>query len=221
MNAPTTITPATNKTTVKFSDGTTHEFGDKEKAKKEATVTDAGVAQLKIYFRNGEFRTFELAPSHKVFARSAVHGMSQKLGDCYANLQDTDDAIAAVDKLWKAIDSGDWAAPRVSDGMAGAGLLARALHRMYPDKTIEGVREFVGTLTAKEQAAMRADSSVAKVIAEIQAEREAKKPAAEKIDVKSLLSRMPGLGSAPAPAPAPATDQLQAAPKPTPAKTKA
>lgn len=164
------------------------EFGAKEKVKKMSSVKPDGAIEVKFAFRNGQVRTFDMGPADPLYSRAAMHGLDQKFGDEFAGLADPDDCVLAFEDLATRIGSGEWNMARQSDGMAGVSILAKALVRLT-GKTIEQVKEGLKSLTAAQKAALRKQPAVAKVINELEEEREARKPTDKRIDADALLSQ--------------------------------
>lgn len=167
---------------------TTLEFGAKEKVKKLSTINDDGSVQVKFAFRNGQVRTFDMAPADPLYARAAMHGLDQKLGDEFSGLADPDDCVMAFEELSARLAAGEWNATRQGDGLAGVSILAKALVKLT-GKTIEQVKEGLKPLSAAQKAALRKQPAVAKVINELEEEREARKPSEKRIDADALLSQ--------------------------------
>lgn len=165
----------------------TLEFGAKEKVKKLSQVKSDGV-NVQFAFRNGQVRTFWLPLDHSLFMQAAKHGLDQKFGDEFAGLADPDDCVEAFDAMAERIEAGEWNQARASDGLAGLSVLAKAMVRLS-GKTIESVKATLKTLTAAQKSALRKTPAVAEVVAAIEAEREARKPDAKKVDTNELLSR--------------------------------
>jgi len=165
----------------------TLEFGVKEKVKKQSRVGEDGTVHIVFAFRNGEVGRLDMAPDHPLFARAAQHGLDQKLGDEFSGMDDPDDCAEAFRELAKRINEGTWNQARQSDGLAGLSILAKALVRIS-GKEIDEVRELLKGLTAAQKSALRKDAAVAKVIREIEDEREAKKPSSKKVDTGAILA---------------------------------
>lgn len=134
---------------------------------------------LEITFRHGEQLTVEvLALSADIQRQALLHGLKQKLVDAAAISRNPEtgrtatieDKFAAVKEVYDRLLAGDWNKRREGGGNAG-GLLLQALARLYPEKDVETLRAYVEKLSRSEQAALRANTRVAPVIAEIQAER--------------------------------------------------
>jgi frataxin-like iron-binding protein CyaY len=130
-----------------------------------------------------------------------MHGLKQKLVDAAAIPRNTetgrsatiDEKEAAVREVWNRLLAGEWNKVRDGEGSGNGGLLVTALIRLYAGrKTDAEIKAYVEGLNEKEQAAVRASSRVAPIIAAIKAERDAKK--ADKIDGEALLA---GLDDAP------------------------
>lgn len=114
-----------------------------------------------------------------IFAHAAAHGIAQKGGDAAAMSRNPEtgrsateaEKIAAVVEVLDRITSSDGTWNLVREGGTGGGnLLFKALCRMYPTKTPEELREWLGGKSDDEKKAMRVNKKVAAIIAEIQAE---------------------------------------------------
>lgn len=146
------------------------------------TIHDAASGDLKglaIVFRHGETLTLEFAMLKENIQRQALmHGLKQKLVDAAAISRNPEtgrtatieDKFAAVQEVYDRLLAGEWNKRREGGGNAG-GLLLQALVRLYPEKDADTLRAYVDKLSRSEQAALRANSRIAPVIAEIQAER--------------------------------------------------
>lgn len=134
---------------------------------------------LNIKFRHGkELNLLVSELAEEIRNQALLHGLKQKLVDAAAISRNPEtgrtatieDKFDAVKEVFDRLLAGEWNKTRAGGGNAG-GLLLQALIRLYPGKTAEELREFVGKLTRAQQAALRANALVAPIIAEIQAER--------------------------------------------------
>lgn len=122
----------------------------------------------------------ELSP--EMLKQCALHGISQKVGDSYANAKTaTDDTEMTVEEYVEQcvvagiqqLRDGDWtirtgtAGPRVTD-------LARAIAEATGESE-ETVAEKLADADSDTKKALRADPAVAPILARIRAERAAKK----------------------------------------------
>lgn len=171
--------------TVKLTDGRVVDFAGKRKLLKESSVVD-GKVNVRLDFRNGETRTF-IIPDN-LTARFAAHGAEQKLGDEIAGLEDTDDAVLAIDALIKRLNEGQWSVARESNGLAGTSVLVQALVKAY-GKTVEQIKAFLDGKTAAEKNALRASPKIKPFVDEIEAAKNAK---AAKVDTDALLKDLEG-----------------------------
>lgn len=178
-------------TKVVAEDGSTHEFGEKQKVKKQSSIQEGGTVVTKFVFRNGAVRTHETAPDSPIYSRLAMHGADQKFGDEFAGLEDVEDCVEAFDEMSKRLARNEWSEKRTSDGLAGSSMLARALVKLY-GKTLDEVKERLSTLDAKTKQALSRDPKVAEVIAQIKAEQAAKKPAKDAIDPSAAMAAFLG-----------------------------
>lgn len=143
------------------------------KMKMEMKETESGF-QAVMEFSNGEKRTFEFGPDHDLFARFAAHGVEQKLRDRIAASETVEDAVKAIDTLVEALGAGDWSTRGSGEPRDTSGLLVRALAQIT-GKDVEEVKAVVNALDKKQQAALRADPDIAKVIESLRPEKKAPK----------------------------------------------
>lgn len=169
---------------VTMQDGTTQEFGERTKVIKTSEVTEQGLL-VRFGFNTGAIKTFLLERSSPLLDQAALHGLNQKFGDSFAGLDDTDDMLEAFDKVAETLQKGEWANRRVSDGLAGSSVLAKALVK-HTGQPIEKVKAILSGMSAAEKVALRRDPAVAAVIAEIEA---AKTKKASAVDTSALLGK--------------------------------
>jgi hypothetical protein len=178
--------------TVKMDDGRTVEFPGSRRLQKEAIIKDGKVA-VRFDFENGETRILNLRD--ELLHKAAAHGLSQKGGDEMSGIKDLDDAIVAFDGLAERLNKGEWnETAATGEGMAGASILLQALVRVS-GKPKEVVRSWLNTLSPKQKAAMREDSTLKPTILELEAEKAAKakkQPEAAKIDTAALMGSFLG-----------------------------
>jgi hypothetical protein len=164
----------------------------------DATINNGTV--LTLSFANGERLHIDAAQlSAEIRLAATMHGLKQKLVDAAAIPRDTTTGRAAtietkflaVKEVYDRLLDGEWNKRR-EGGAAGAtgGLLFAALVRLYAGRKTEAdIRAYLDGLSDAEQAAIRGSSRVAPVIAEIKAEREAKKAqAGGTVDTDALLA---------------------------------
>lgn len=104
--------------------------------------------------------------------RFALHGMSQKLGDAFADAADVDDAVGKFTALREQLEAGDWSGKRET----GTTLLLAALIRAT-GKTEAECKAVYDGLSADDKKAALKIPAVAAAVAAITAERAAKKAA--------------------------------------------
>lgn len=128
-----------------------------------------------------EMRVDADALSADIFTMATLHGLKQKIGDAGAIQRDpaTGRSATAADKrraMQEVLDrllEGRWNKGR-ADGNPTGGLLYLALCRMYDGRrTPEEIKTHLGTLTPKQQSALRESEKIAAIIATIKAERAA------------------------------------------------
>lgn len=129
----------------------------------------------KMEFANGETREFAFGMDHDLFARFAVHGVEQKLRDRIAASETVEDAVNAIDGLIEALNAGDWTVRGgTGEPKETGGLLTRALAQIT-GKALDEVQTVVNALDKKQQAALRADPDIAKVIESLRPAKKAPK----------------------------------------------
>ena len=173
---------------VDMDDGRKVEFTGKKRLIKTVN-TDAGVS-VRLDFVNGETRLFTLPEA--LFAKAAGHGISQKLGDEIASVEDLEDAIEAIDQLMGRLANGEWnVAATGGSGMAGASILARALVEVT-GQPISVVREYLSGLDVATKRALAASDDVRPVVQKLEAEKAARDAAKGKskptVDTASILA---------------------------------
>jgi hypothetical protein len=181
---PESSKAATSYFLVQMDDGRKVEFSGKRRMLKETILDDAGYPSIRMDFVNGETRTFKIP--EKLLTRFAGHGAEQKFGDEIAGLADVEDAVMAVDALMERMNAGEWAKARESSGMAGAGLLARALHQ-HTGKPIDQIKAFLARKTHADRTALSQNAAIAPIIAELKAKKGKAKPA---VDTDALLEEL-------------------------------
>lgn len=175
---------------VTMTDGRVVDFVGKRKMLKESLFPEGGLPQIRIDFRNGETRLFQL--QENLLHRYAGHGAEQKLGDETAGTDDVDDMVLEVDELWGRLEKGEWSTRREGSGMAGTSILLKALVE-FSKKTTDEVKAFLTGKSQAEKLALRASPQLKPIVDRLEAEKVAK---VAKIDTGALLA---GLES-PAPA---------------------
>lgn len=124
-----------------------------------------------------------------------LHGLKQKLIDAAAIARNPQtgasatvaDKWAALTEVYDRLRQGLWNAAREGGGTGS--LLFAALQRMQPQTPPEALREWLGKKTDAEKKALEGNPKVAKVIADIRAE----KAKATGVDSKALLDELGGL----------------------------
>lgn len=183
------VSRATVYEEVTMDDGSAVKFPGKRRLLKSSSQAADGTITTRFDFRNGEVRHFHLHPSHALFAKFAAHGIEQKIGDEVAGLEDVEDMILAIDEVMERLGGaeGSWTAARESNGLAGTSVLARALIKVT-GKTPPQIKEFLKGKTNAEKLALRQNSKIAPVIAELEANKKSK-PKAE-VDTDGMLDEL-------------------------------
>jgi len=147
----------------------------------ECPITE-NPASMRLTYSDGEIMTVtrEDIEAHGLLLTFAWHGAKQKHIDAAAISRDPETGRAAtvevkrraVAEVYERITRGEWFKAR--EGVATGGPLLTALCRMYAaTKTREDVEAYLAALTNKQKSDLRGNPRVAKVIAEIRAERAA------------------------------------------------
>ena len=159
---------------------------------KRDITTTIGNESITIMFANNKQLHLSLNNlSTEIIDKATLHGLKQKLVDAAAISRDPetgrtaniDDKYEAVKTVYDRLLAGEWNKPRES-GEPRGGLLFAALVRLYPAKTPESLREWLGAKTKKEQAQLRSNPKIARIIDEIRAEN------AVGVDTDALLEEL-------------------------------
>lgn len=172
-----------DKVEVTMWDGRKQTFGKVQKMKKEIILTAAGTPEaIRFDCITGDSETVRMAdvPSG-VYEQLAAHGLSQKLGDEYADVDSPSDCIETMRQLWQRLLKGNWNAER--QGFAGSGILFEACKLAYPDMAAEAIREVLNGMSAKEKAAFKVSDFMKPHVATIEAQR------AKGVDTDALKAR--------------------------------
>lgn len=168
---------------VTMTDGRGVDFPGRKILQKESFEKD-GQVYVRLDWRNGETRLFEIPPS--LILKCAAHGAEQKLGDEIAGMKkadgsdaDIEDKVLAVDELIDRLNAGEWTTQRDSSGMAGTSILLRAIVNVT-GKTVEGVKAFLKGKDQKQKMALRNSDKFRDEVAKLENERASK---AAKVDL--------------------------------------
>ena len=190
-------------TAVTMADGRTVQFAGKKTLLKEVT-TDAenGEVLVRFDFRNGQTRTIVGSTlSNEITLRALGHGLSQKVGDECASIDEVDDMVVAVDEMIARLQAGEWAARReAGDSFNGASIVVKAVAEAS-GKTVEFVKNFlqkkIDDAAKAGQKLTRAElyksfrtpgSKTAAIIARLEAEKAAKSTSS--VDAGALLDEL-------------------------------
>lgn len=174
--------PSVEKVTM--SDSRVIEFVGKRKLLKESLIEEGQPPKVRLDFRNGETRIFEVPAS--LLARFAAHGAEQKLGDETAGEEDVDDMVLAVDALIERLNKGEWSIKREGGGMSGTSVLIKALMELS-GKDLEHVKKFLSDKTQADKMALRNSPQLKPIVDRLEAEKVAK---AAKVDTNALLAAL-------------------------------
>lgn len=164
--------------------------------KAEGEGADIGEGVLSLEFQDGRNITLDSANlSDNIVRHAIMHGLKQKLVDAAAISRDPetgraatiDTKFAAVEEVYNRLLNGEWNKRREAGAGGAGGLLFRALVRKYDGrKTPEQLREWLDSKTDAQQAAMRKDPDIARIIEDIRAEK------GEGISSAELFSELDG-----------------------------
>ena len=155
---------------------------------------------LVFTFSNGEeLRLNPSALSEEIRSQAMLHGVKQKLVDAAAIARNPDngrsatieDKYDAVKEIYDRITSPDGTWNKVrgdGTGMAGAGLLIRALMEKF-GKSRADIEAFLENKTPAQKNALKADTRIAPIIARMQAER------TNSVDTMAMLEELEGAQS--------------------------
>lgn len=137
------------------------------------TTIDTEKEVLTLRFSNG--KTLEMDANkltYEIRTMATMHGLKQKLVDAAALGQGAtiEEKYEAIIEIYNRLLGGLWNKGRV-EGETRSGLLFMALCRLYPARTEGNIREFLSGKSKKQQAELRANPRVARIIDEIRAER--------------------------------------------------
>ena len=162
---------------VTMSDGRKVSFGKSQKVKKEVIIGKG----IRFDARNGDTFFAEIGNlSTKMHEQAALHGLSQKLGDEYADVDSPEDCMEIVRELYARLTDDKWTAER--QGFSGQSVLLRACVLAFgksPDET----RTILKDLTAKEKAQLKIQPEVAQHVKAIEAEQ------AKGVDISKVVQR--------------------------------
>lgn len=191
-DAATTAKAKTEKTAIQMTDGRIVEFTAKQKLSKESFInTEAGTASVRLDFRNGQTRTFDIPSS--MLLQFAAHGAEQKLGDAIAGEKDLDDAVVSVDDLIARLNQGQWVAQRAAGGFSGASVLIQALVEVT-GKSVEEIKTWLEPKSQAEKLALRRSDRLKPVVERIEAEK-AKNSKTPAVDTDALFGELDTISS--------------------------
>ncbi len=154
------------------------------------TAIEGSVLVIRTHEGNLSIDASKLTP--EIQQAAVMHGLKQKIVDAAAIGRNPENGRSATikdkyDAMKEVIDrlttEAQWNKTRAGGAGGSDGLLVRALVELYPSKTLEYIREFVGGKDKKEQAALRANPKVAAIIDRLRAE-------SSDIDTEALLDEL-------------------------------
>lgn len=147
---------------------------------------DLVLKRVSWYFANGVVRTAALEEfKESIQVAFALHGISQKLGDCYASADTAFDAVEAWDALNGQLLNGDWEKPtREGGGANDGGMLAQAVAKVLGWCSVVDAAASLKAMEPKERKALELEPDIAKELAAI---RKAKSGNADPAGVRGKL----------------------------------
>ena len=163
---------------------------------------DTGTTKLEFVFSDGRKIVVNRDTFPENILETAIwHGLKQKLIDAAALSRNPDtgrsatigDKYDAMIAVFDRLKCGNWnAVTRGPSGPKIDGTLLMALARLYPTKSVDALREYLGGKSTAEQTAMRGNPRIAPMIATIGAEM----AAAANIDFDAQLAGLEDIGGA-------------------------
>jgi len=166
--------------TVEMEDGSEEKFaGERQINRSWAFDTKTGELTSRLSFRNGKIRVYTVGAddtlededhgSIPALAYFAGHGITQKRGDETAGAKTLEDAVSWVENLDDLLRTGKWTLGRApGSGETGGGQLAQAVFIMREEAnkplTMEKVREYLRTKSAKEKVQLRGNPKISAII---------------------------------------------------------
>lgn len=146
---------------------------------------DLVLKRVSWFFANGAVRTAALEEfKESIQVAFALHGVSQKLGDCYASADTAFDAVEAWDALNGQLLNGDWEKPtREGGGANDGGMLAQAVAKVLGCSVVDAAAT-LKAMEPKERKALELEPDIAKELAAI---RKAKSGNADPAGVRGKL----------------------------------
>jgi hypothetical protein len=131
-------------TPVTLEDGTVTQFAGKRKMNKTVTLEADESVTVRFDFLNGATRSLNSAELPSEIIRMAIgHGLSQKIGDQSAGVDEVDDMVEGTDAMIKRLKENDWRVAReAGDSFSGASLVIKALCEVT-GKDVTTIREFL------------------------------------------------------------------------------
>jgi hypothetical protein len=155
--------------TVTVEDGEDEKFAGDRQLNKTWKASADGTVTGRLAFRNGRVLAYSVTPNDVLREQFIGHGLLQKLGDETAGAKTQDDAVSWVENLIDLLKEGKWSEGRApGSGETGGGVLAQAVFIMREEAqkplTMEKVREYLRTKSAKEKIQLRGNPKIAAII---------------------------------------------------------
>lgn len=194
--------PKTEYTAVTMRDGRVVQFAGNRQADKTIVIEGEEVT-VRIDFRSGDtvsLKASEMPAETQLKAKG--HGMSQKLGDEYADQKKVEDMVLAAESMAERLRKGEWSVARAAgDSFSGASIVIKAIVEVT-GKTVEEVKNFLSGKLEKAKAAGEAlsrkelydsfrnpNSKTGVVIERLEREERSK---SSKVDANELLAEVEG-----------------------------
>lgn len=146
---------------------------------------DLVLKRVSWFFATGDIRTAALENYRESIQLGfALHGVSQKLGDCYASAVTAQEALESWDSLNGQLIGGDWEKPtREGSGASDGGMLAQAVAKVL-GCSVADASATLKAMEPKERKALELEPDIAK---ELEAIRKAKSGNADPAGVRGKL----------------------------------
>ena len=177
---------------IEFSDGRELNFGGGTRPDgkrrpdvKAHKVVDVPGGRVSWYFATGDMRVVNVERFAEAIQKAFVlHGVSQKLGDCYASSTTAAEALEQFNALLEQLDGGSWEKPtREGSGASDGGMLAQAVAKVLGCSVADAAAT-LKAMEGKERKALELEPDIAKELAAI---RKAKSGNADPAGVRGKL----------------------------------
>lgn len=164
--------------------GGTRPDGKRRPEVKAHKRVDLVLKRVSWFFATGDIRTAALDDYRESIQLGfALHGVSQKLGDCYASAVTAQEALESWDALNGQLIEGDWEKPTREGGANDGGMLAQAVAKVLGCSVVDAAAT-LKAMEPKERKALELEPDIAKELAAI---RKAKSGNADPAGVRGKL----------------------------------